>query len=595
MSLRRAVRVASFSGGMGDRFTAFRESVHGSPVDAVIGDSMTEFVESMVTAHFFVEPEKHRSFFSPLFVTQLLPELGAVAEKKLKVVTNAGVHAPKSLAGLLRKAIRVGGLDLRVAYVTGDDLYPEIEKLVSEGQLVNDDTGQAFDNPQRALSADAYLGAWGVKAALDAGADIVITGRVADASLVSGVAAWWHGWERDELNKIAGAIAAGHVIECGAHATGGNFSGFTTVPENIVLGFPIAEIAENGDSVITKRPGEGGIVTVDTVTAQLLYEIQGPRYLNPDVTWHTDSVTVTQEGPDRVRISGAQGSAPSDTTRVGIHLHTGYRGSMWYFPTGVQIEEKVDVLRRQAEIAAKENQVAELRFFVCGREVEDPADQWQATVPVQVVAAADTAEHVESFLAQLNSYLLGSFPGFYIEVTRMFDTSAQARIDYWPGLVRQDSLRHQVHLSKRKVVNIPPPPITWPFPGQPTGTRTPLIDLASFGPVERRALGDVLHVRVGDKAANANLGAWVRDDAAYPWLLSFLTAARVTELLALPPTVTVDRYEFPKLRGLCFVLRNYLAPSSSGGLSLDQLGKSLGEFLRARHADIPVSVLPGRG
>jgi hypothetical protein len=594
MSTRRPVRIASFSGGMGDRFAAFKEAVHGEPVDVLIGDSMTEFIESMVAARFLDDPEKHRRFFSPLFVAQLLPELPAVADKKLKVVTNAGVHNPLGLAEKIRAAVRAGGLDLRVACVTGDDLYEEVDRLVAEGQLVNTDTGESLDSSERRpLAADAYLGAWGVKAALDAGADIVITGRVADASLISGVAAWWHGWARDELDKIAGAVAAGHVIECGAQATGGNFSGFTTVPDNTVLGFPIAEVADNGDFVITKRADEGGTVTVDTVTAQLVYEIQGPRYLNPDVTWHTDSVTVTQEGPDRVRVTGAKGSAPVETTRVGIHLHTGYRGSMWYFPTGLQIDEKVEMLRRQAEIAARQNKVEKLRLTVCGQAAEDPADQWQATVPVKVTVAAATAAHVEGFLTYLNSFWLGGFPGFYIEVTEMFP-GVQARVDYWPGLVRQDSVRHQAHLPDGRVVDIPAPSGARPYEGQPAGTRTPPADLASFGPAVRRPLGDVVHARVGDKAGNANLGVWVSEDDAYPWLLSFLTVDRLTELLASPKAIPVERYEMPKLRGLCFVLQGCLAPSSSAGLALDQLGKSLGEFLRARHVDVPVSLLPSQ-
>ena len=595
MSARRPIRIASFSGGMGDKFAAFRQAVHGEPVDVVVGDSMTEFVESMVVARFLDEPEKHRRFFSPVFLQQLLPELEAVAEKELKVVTNAGAHDPAAMAEQIREAVRKRGLRLQVASVTGDDLLDEARRLIADGQLGHIDTGEPIGkSPRQLLAADAYLGGWGVKAALDNGADIVVTGRVADASLISGAAAWWHGWDRDELDEIAGAVAAGHIIECGAQATGGNFSGFTTVPDNTLPGFPIAEIAGNGDSVITKRADEGGTVTVDTVTAQLVYEIQGPRYLNPDVTWHTDSVTITPDGPDRVRVTGAKGSAPSETTRVGVHFQRGYRGSTWYFLTGLQIDEKIGVLTRQAEVAARDNHV-ELRLFPCGRPADDPADQWLATVPVQVNVAASTAKNVEDFLAQLNSYWLNSLPGLYIDITRMLTNAPQPRIEYWPGRVRQDSVRHQVRLADGRVLDIAPPPGMAPFGGQPADAGTPPpAGLASWGPTARRPLGEVVHARVGDKAGDADLGVWVAEDVAYPWLVSFLTADRLTELLAAPPEVTVERHELPNLRALCFVLRGYLAPSSSSGLSLDQLGKGLGEFLRARHADIPLSLLPSR-
>ncbi|MDQ7807362.1 acyclic terpene utilization AtuA family protein [Amycolatopsis sp. A133] len=595
MPARRPVRIASFSGGMGDKFAAFRQAVHGEPVDVLVGDSMTEFVESMVVARFLDEPEKHRRFFSPLFLQQLLPELEALAEKKLKVVTNAGAHAPCAMAGKIRQAVAERGLRLNVACVTGDDLLEEARRLIADGQLGHVETGDPIGkSPKQLLAADAYLGGWGIKTALDHGADIVVTGRVADASLVSGAAAWWHEWARDQLDEIAGAVAAGHIIECGAQATGGNFSGFTTVPDNVLPGFPIAEIAGNGDSVITKRADEGGAVTVDTVTAQLVYEIQGPRYLNPDVTWHTDSVTVSPDGPDRVRVTGAKGSAPSETTRVGVNFQRGYRGSMWYFLTGLQIDEKVRVLTRQAEIAARDNHV-DLRLFPCGRPADDPADQWQATVPVKVHVAGPAAKNIEDFLAQLNSYWLNSLPGLYIDITQMLVNPPQPRIDYWPGAVRQDSLRHQVRLADGRVLDIAPPPGVQPFGGQPCGTATsPPAGPSSWGPTARRPLGEVVHARVGDKAGNADLGLWVSEDVAYPWLVSFLTADRLTELLPVPAEVAVERHELPNLRALCFVLRGYLAPSSSSGLSLDQLGKGLGEFLRARHADIPLSLLPSR-
>jgi hypothetical protein len=595
MSAHRPIRIASFSGGMGDKFAAFRQAVHGEPVDVVVGDSMTEFVESMVVARFLDEPEKHRRFFSPLFLQQLLPELEMVAERELKVVTNAGAHDPVAMAEKIREAVGKRGLRLAVASVTGDDLLEQARRLIADGQLSHIDTGEPIGkSPRQLLAADAYLGGWGIKAALDNGADIVVTGRVADASLISGAAAWWHGWERDQLDEIAGAVAAGHIIECGAQATGGNFSGFTTVPDNTLPGFPIAEIAGNGDSVITKRAEEGGAVTVDTVIAQLVYEIQGPRYLNPDVTWHTDSVTITPDGPDRVRVTGAKGSPPSETTRVGVNFQRGYRGSMGYFLTGLQIDEKIGMLTRQAEIAARDNDV-ELRLFPCGRPADDPADQWRATVAVQVNVAASTAKNVEDFLAQLNSYWLNSLPGLYIDITRMLTNAPQPRIEYWPGQVRQDSLRHQVRLADDRVLDIAPPPGMAPFGGQPAGAGTPPpAGPASWGPTARRPLGEVVHARVGDKAGDADLGVWVAEDVAYPWLVSFLTVDRLIELLAVPPEVTVERHELPNLRALCFVLRDYLAPSSSSGLSLDQLGKGLGEFLRARHADIPLSLLPSR-
>jgi hypothetical protein len=587
----RPVRIANFSGAMGDRFSAFAEAVTGEPVDVVIGDSMAEITMSMVVAGFRAHPEAQHRFYSEFFLRQLRPQLGVLAERGIKVVTNAGVYHPAGLADAIRAEIAERGLDLTVAHVTGDDLRDRAAELLADGQLSHLDTGAPLTrDPAELLAVHAYLGGWGIKSALDAGADVVVTGRVADASLVTGPAAWWHGWSRDDLDRIAGATAAAHVIECGPQATGGNFAGFTEIADNVLPGFPIAEVDQDGSFVVTKRATDGGAVTTDTVIAQLLYEIQGPRYLNPDVVWHTDSVTVTQDGPDRVRVTGAQGSPPPPTTKVGINVADGYRGAVWIYPTGLRIDEKVAVLRAQARRAAEDHKVDELLFTVCGREVADPADQWEATVPVRIAVAAREAETVSGFLGQFTSYGLGSVPGWYVDMSQMYTMdAARPRIDYWPGRVRQADVRHTVHLPDGGALAIPPPPTTAEFPGQPESPAQ--ASPVDFGPTRRMPLGEVAFARAGDKGAHADLGVWVRDDAAYRWLTAYLTATELGRLLGVPDHVTVDRHALPNLRGLSFVLTGYLAPSGSANLSLDQIGKSLGEFLRARHVDVPVALL----
>jgi hypothetical protein len=589
--MARPVRIANFSGAMGDRFSAFEEAVHGDP-DVVIGDSMAEITMSMVVAGFHENRRARREFFSEYFLRQLRPQLSAIAGKRIKVVTNAGIYHPSGLAEAIRTEVAAQGLELTVAHVTGDDLTDAAKDLIADGQLGHLETGAALDaDPGELLAVNAYLGGWGIKTALDEGADIVITGRVADASLVTGPAAWWHGWDRGELDKIAGATAAAHIIECGPQATGGNFAGFTGIEDNTLPGFPIAEVAEDGTFVITKRAGDGGAVTLDTVTAQLMYEIQGPRYLNPDVTWHTDSLELAQDGPDRVRVTGARGSAAPETTKVGVNFQRGYRGATWLFPTGLDVEAKIDVLKAQAERARQDHPVEELHFFVCGQPVPDPRNQWQATVAVQVAVAAPDAHTVSGFLNQFCSYGLGSIPGFYIDMTRMYSLAGQPRIDYWPGLVRQADLHHQVHLPDGRVLDIAPPPDTAPFAGQPE-TAASSTDPATFGPVRTVPFGQVAYARTGDKGANANLGVWTRDAAAWPWLAAFLTAERLRELLGCPDAVAIERYEQPNLHGISFVLRGYFPPSGSANLALDQIGKSLGEFLRARHVDVPTALLP---
>ncbi|MEV6638600.1 acyclic terpene utilization AtuA family protein [Amycolatopsis sp. NPDC051371] len=588
--MARPVRIANFSGAMGDRFSAFEEAVRGDPVDVVIGDSMAEITMSMVVAGFHGNPDGRRRFFSEFFLRQLRPQLPAIAEKGIKVVTNAGIYHPAGLAEAIRAEVTAQGLDLKVAFVTGDDLTDTAKDLIADGQLNHLETGATLDvDPAELLAVNAYLGGWGIKTALGEGADIVITGRVADASLVTGPAAWWHAWDREDLDRIAGATAAAHIIECGPQATGGNFAGFTGIADNTLPGFPIAEVAGDGSFVITKRAGDDGEVTVDTVTAQLMYEIQGPRYLNPDVTWHTDSIELAQDGPDRVRVTGARGSAASRTTKVGINFQRGYRGATWLFPTGLDVDAKVDVLKAQAERTRRDHPVDELHFFVCGQPVPDPENQWQATVAVQLAVAASDQKTVSGFLNQFCSYGLGSIPGFYIDMTQMYSMGGQPRIDYWPGLVRQADLQHQVHLPDGRVLDIAPPPDTTVFTGQP---ETPSSATTPSGLTTTVPFGQIVYARTGDKGANANLGVWSRDEAAWPWLAGFLTTDRLRELLGCPDTVDIERYEQPNLHGISFVLRGYFPPSGSANLALDQIGKSLGEFLRARHVDVPTALLP---
>jgi hypothetical protein len=590
--MKRAIRVANFSGTLGDRFSALAEAVTGEPVDVVIGDYMAEITMSAVAARWPGNGRGTRDFYAGSFLRQVRPLLATIAEKKIKVVTNAGVFNPGRLSAALRSDIADRGLSLVVAHIEGDDLTDRVDDLARDGQLEHLDTGAPFPAEHGEIAAaTAYLGGWGIAAALAAGADIVITGRVADASLVTGPAAWWHGWARDDWDRIAGAVIAAHIIECGPQAAGGNFSGFTTIPDNIVLAFPVAEVADDGSSVITKRAADGGVITVDTVTAQLMYEIQGPRYLNPDVVLHVDDVRLTQDGPDRVLVTGARGGPPPETTKAGIHRSCGYRGATWVFPTGLDIDAKVGLLRAQATEAAKGLELDEVRVTPCGRPADDPADQYAATVAVRVAASSPRSGQVREFLARFSSFGLGSIPGFYVDLTTP-PSPEERRIDYWPGLVRQEGLAHEAVLADGRRIAVPVPK-TESFTGQPVAPASgPSPDVGVD--TKRVPLGEVAYARTGDKGANASLGVWTptaRADA-YPWLAGYLTTQRLRDLLGLSADVAIERYEMPRLHGVSFVLRGYFGTSGSANLDLDQVGKSLGEFLRARHVDVPVAFLP---
>ncbi|MCU0260654.1 MAG: DUF1446 domain-containing protein, partial [Ilumatobacteraceae bacterium] len=330
----RPVRIANCSGFYGDRLSAAREMVEGGPIDVLTGDWLAELTMLILAKS---KARDADAGFATTFLTQMEQVLGTCAERGIKVVSNAGGLNPAGCAERIRAIADRLGVPVRVAHVEGDDLLTRLDGL--RPHLDHLDTGAPFTGT--AVSANAYLGGWGVATALAEGADVVVTGRITDAALVVGPAAWWWGWARDDWDALAGAVAAGHVIECGAQATGGNYAFFQEIPDRSrPLGFPLAEVDRDGSSVITKHPGTGGLVSVGTVTSQLLYEIASPTYPNPDVVARFDTLRLAEVGPDRVLISGTRGEPAPRTTKVSINLVGGHRNRMTFVLTGLDQAEK---------------------------------------------------------------------------------------------------------------------------------------------------------------------------------------------------------------------------------------------------------------
>jgi hypothetical protein len=318
------LRVANCSGFFGDRISAAREMVDGGPIDVLTGDWLAE-----LTMYILHKTRTRSGGYARTFLRQLEEVLPTCIERGITIVSNAGGLNPEGLADAVRELARRQGLSVRVASVSGDDITERVRDLRLGGeQFVNLDTGESLDPDAPVVTANAYLGARPIAAALDAGAQVVVTGRVTDASLVVGPALHAFGWGDGDYDAIAGAVVAGHVIECGAQCCGGNYAFFEEIPHAERIGFPVAELSADGSSVITKHPGTGGAVTVGTVTAQLLYEIAGPRYLSPDAVARFDSIAVTLLARDRVRISGVRGEPPPPTLKVTANLNAGWRNSM---------------------------------------------------------------------------------------------------------------------------------------------------------------------------------------------------------------------------------------------------------------------------
>jgi len=581
-----SIRIANCSGFFGDRLSGAKEMVEGGPIDVLTGDWLAELTMLILSR---IRAKNPGRGFASTFVTQMEQVMGTCLDRGIKVVSNAGGLDPGGCADALQEIADRLGLNPTIAYVDGDNLLDRAVDLASSGDLVAFDPSNGLGDVSRYVSANAYLGCWGIVDALSQGADIVVTGRVTDAAVVCGPAAYHHGWSRTDWDALAGAVVAGHVIECSGQVTGGNYSFFTEVSGRERIGFPWADVFADGSSVIGKHEGTGGLVSVGTVTSQLLYEIGGSHYLGPDVTSRFDTISLEQVEPDRVRISGVKGEPPTGSLKVAMNELGGYRNDMVLALTGLDIEEKsamaLEAFWEASPYAASDFEECEVRLV--RTDHVDPNSNEAATAQLRIsVKDRDERKVGRAFSNAFVETGLSSIPGFY---SLSGGPSAGSPFGvYRPALVPADLVPAYVHVngSTRQVESIAPdcdPVIVEPTAG-PQGS-TPDGDTRSV------PLGTLFGARSGDKGGDANLGMFARSDDAWLWLDAFLTVERLKELLPETADLTVDRYAFPNIRSLNFVVRGLLSEGVAASTRTDGQAKSLGEWLRARFVDMPVDLL----
>ncbi|HEX4789211.1 MAG TPA: acyclic terpene utilization AtuA family protein [Actinospica sp.] len=567
------LRIGNASGFYGDRFAALREMLEGGPLDVLTGDYLAELTMAILAADRMKDPGLG---YARTFLRQAGDCLGLALERGVRLVTNAGGLNPGALAAELRKLAESQGLEVKVAHVEGDDLLPR----AAEFGLV----------PEGLLAANAYLGGFGIAAALREGADVVVAGRVTDASLVVGPAIAHFGWTPDDLDALAGATVAGHVLECGAQATGGNYSFFTEINAQGPPGFPLAELHADGSSVITKHPGTGGMVTVGTVTAQLLYETAGARYAGPDVTTRLDTLRLSEEGPDRVGIRGVRGEAPPPTLKVGVNRQGGYRNEVGFVLTGLDVEAKAELVRAQMEAALARRRPAEIRWTLARTDRPDPATQEQASALLRlVVRDGDARVAGRAVSGAAVELALAGYPGFHLTAP---PSDASPYGVFESAYVPATEVEHVVELPDGRRLEIAPSIVTRalepvPEPEQPPERLPP-------GPTRRVPLGLIAGARSGDKGGDANLGVWVRGDDAWRWLAHALTVDVLRELLPETAALPVTRHLLPNLRAVNFVVEGLLGEGVGAQARFDPQAKAVGEWLRARHMDIPELLLGRR-
>ncbi|TID03803.1 hypothetical protein CH35J_001887 [Colletotrichum higginsianum] len=586
-------RIASASGSAADRRHGLAELARNEDTQYIVGDWMSEYNMALRGGGKADDPN-NSSEFEPSFLEAVEPALAYLDARRIKLAVNAGASDTKKLHDLLVDMVREKGLKLKIAWIEGDEVIDVVRKGLSSGEgFTNLTTGENIkDWPFEPIYAQAYLGCWGIVEAFKQGAHIVVCGRVADASPTIACAAYHFNWRRNDYSQLAHALVAGHLIECTTYVTGGNFSGFKSLAGTSVdIGFPIAEVEANGEFCVYRQAQKGGMVTVETCKAQLLYEIQGPYYYNSDVVAVLDNIRMSQVGENRVRVFNVGNIKPPPTTKVGITAKGGYQAEAHYFLCGLDIAEKAALFERQLRHVLDEASFSCLKFRTNGSCPENPSNQDAATVDLRIFAQARDQEALSPlrFLKPIVDNIMQSYPGatFHLDTRQAF---AKEYYEYWVSIIPQSAARHVCHLPwKAGRVEIEPPADTVEFLyEQPTYETESPVNLSSLGPASTAPLGYVVHARSGDKGSDSNVGFFVRNADEWDWLRSLLTVSKIRELLGEDDKgKPIFRFELPHLFAVHFLLKDHLDRGVTASSSYDFLSKNLAEYLRCKHVSVP--------
>jgi len=581
--------IANCSGFFGDRFSAAGEMVRGGKIDFLTGDYLAELTMAILLRKQLKDPD---AGYVTTFLKQMEEIMGECLDRKIRVVTNAGGLNPRGLAGQIQTVAEKLGLSPTIAFIEGDNLMPRLGDLQERGEAFThmDKNISLKAAGVKPISANAYTGGWGIVEALNHGADIVIGGRIADAALVMGPAAWQFEWKRNDWDRLAGAVAAGHIIECGAQATGGNYSFMEEVPSFKNIGFPLAEIYEDGSSVITKHADTGGLVSVGTVTAQLLYEIREPTYLTPDVAARFDTIAISQQGPDRVKISEIRGEPPTNTAKVCINTLGGYRNGMTIILTGLDIETKAKIVEETLfDSIGGKKQFSVTDVQLIPSQKNDPATNEEAFAYLRLSVMDPDPQKVARFSAGIIELALANVPGFTATAPPAKGTPA---VMHWPTLISAGRIQQEVFVNDRQITVL----ATEPGSHTPAEATTEIKTMpVPEGPLVRIPFGRLFATRSGDKGGNANLGVWAKTPGAYSFLRNFLTIDRLKHLLKDMSSFEMERYELPNLLALNFYIKGVLGDGVAACLRADPQAKTLGEYLRAKVIEVPEPLIHSEG
>ena len=626
MADKRAIRVVGVSGFAGDPPSAMLRNAAAGPVDAIIGDYLAEFnlAINAIAAKHGTHPGWEQTFMDGTKET-----LELIASKNLKLVTNGGALNPKGAAQEIQKWVDQHKYNLKVAFVEGDNVTDAIrESIKSPDGVAHLDSANtnvkanaskgvaAYLKTKEIISANCYLGSRAITAALREGADIVVCGRVADASPVMGLAAWWHGWDYDRhFDELAGALVAGHLIECSGYSTGGNFSGFERYSYDDLtdIGFPIAEINGDGSAVLTKQESLPGLVNVEVIACQFLYELQGNVYLNSDVKAKLDDITMTQVGKNRVLVRNVKGHPPPPTTKAAIFWVDGFQVEYMISMTGSNGKAKAALFKHQTSTRLKKaglwDKLIAYEVQEYGSPTPNASTQFAGTSFIRIFVQAATPDIVTQVIRSHMSLGLEHFSGYASTImTNPAQAVPRPFLGYYPGVWKQSDLQLKYSLLNsggaiEKTVDVPHPAKTEALSLQESYDPRHPVDVSKYGESVTAELGSVVIARSGDKGGNINIGLLPRSmpgdkdgkasDDHWDWLRSYLTLAKMKELIGddWRDDFSLERVEFPGIKAVHFVVYGILGRGVTSSPVLDNLGKGMSDWIRSRYVQIPKKFL----
>jgi hypothetical protein len=607
----KMIRIANAGGYWGDDPYALRRQVCGPlKIDYVSIDYLAEITMSILQKQRQKDPNMG---YAGDFVSQLAPLLKTCKERGIRIITNAGGVNPRACASALFELARRVGVELRVALVEGDDIAHDLSKLVKQPgcALANMETGESFDGIlDRVLSANVYFGAMPVVEALKQDPDIVICGRVTDTGITLAAMIHEFGWSAADYDRLAHGIVAGHIIECGAQATGGNFTDWRKVKNFDDIGFPILECASDGSFVVTKHPQSGGLVSVQTVREQLLYEMGHPQsYITPDVIADFSTIQLAADGTDRVKVFGVKGRPPTDLLKVSLAYADGYKASGSLIVSGPDARAKAEVFS-QIFWQKVSNELAKAGLPACRKTMTEyigddsthrglsprlPAKE----ILVRFGAQSHDKATLQVFRKILPSLILSGPSG--VAVTGGAPVLSDV-VSYWPALVPQEVAPAHVWVGQSLPDNVEVTEVyrslnlSWPQTGGSAEVSEPARDTQSWqqlskSPSKTLPLWMIAHARSGDKGDTANIGLIGRSPECYAWLRDHVSDQLVKQWFSTLCKGRVTRHLVPNLWALNFLLEETLDGGGTMSLCIDAQGKTLSQALLRCEMEIPLSLL----